>query len=114
MSFNFDLFIDILWLGTVCGIISTVCLQKIRETITIFNYKIVSMLINIIIGFSISCLFTNLSCKLSLCVGFITWIGAETIYEKLNSKKLLTREESNVDNDELINNKNNKIKKKTK
>lgn len=116
MSFNFDLFIDILWLGTVCGIISTVCLQKIKETTIIFNYKVVSMIVNILIGYSISRLFTNLSYKLSICVGFITWIGAETIYEKLNSKKLLTRtkldSESDVDNFEDINNKKS-TKKKT-
>lgn len=117
MSFNFDLFIDILWLGTICGIISTVCLQKIKETTQVFNYKIVSMIINILIGFSISRLFTNLSFKLSLCVGFITWIGAETIYEKLNNKKIISRTriepELDVDNNKDINNKIKSHKKKT-
>lgn len=94
MNFNFDLFIDILWLGTLSGIISTVCLSKITGLSKFLNYKLVSFIINIFIGFAISRLFTNLSLKLSLCVGFITWIGAEIIYEKIYSNKILNKDTS--------------------
>lgn len=91
MNFNFDLFIDVLWLGTLSGIISTICLQKLKDT-SLLKYKSISILINIIIGFFISRLFTNLSIKLSICVGVITWIGAETIYDKIYSKNLMKKE----------------------
>ena len=93
MNFNFDLFIDILWLGTLCGIISTICVQKIKNAITILNKKIIAIPINIIIGFCMSQLFTNLSIKMSLCVGIITWIGAETIYDQLKARKVIDNQE---------------------
>ena len=91
MNFNFDLFIDILWLGTLCGIISTICVQKLKNAITILNKKIIAIPINIIIGFCMSQLFTNLSIKMSLCVGIITWIGAETIYDQLKARKVIDK-----------------------
>lgn len=104
MNFNFDLFIDILWLGTLSGIISTVCLQKIKNTNLLLNHRILYVIIHIFIGYSISRLFTNLNITLSIATGVITWIGAETIYDKLNSKNMLTGQLPHVDNHEDINN----------
>lgn len=103
MRFNFDLFIDLLWLGTLSGVISTVCLQKIKCTNLVINHRLLYVIIHFFIGYSISRLFTNLSIKLCVATGFITWIGAETIYDKLSSKKLLSGNIS-VDNKEVINN----------
>lgn len=103
MNFNFDLFIDILWLGTLSGIISTICLQKIKNTRLIVNHRLLYVIIHFFIGYSISRLFTNLPIKLCIATGVITWIGAETIYEKLSSKNLLS---SNFPVDNINDNKN--------
>lgn len=89
MNFNFDLFIDVLWLGTLCGVISTVCLQELKKISSILSNKIASLFVNLLIGYSVSRIFTNLSIKMSICVGVITWIGAETIFEKLKEKNIL-------------------------
>lgn len=102
MNFNFDLFIDVLWLGTLCGIIATICLQKLKTIAIFLNNKFISIPVNIFIGFFMSRLFTNLSIKMSLCVGIITWIGAETIYDQLKAKKVIkedriTQEESSIE-----------------
>lgn len=98
MNFKFDLFIDIVWLSTICSIISSVFFKKIKE-IKIFNGKnasyISSLIINFSIGFIIGRMFTNLSIKLCIFVGIITWLGAETIYEKLK------KEINQVPNEEL-------------
>lgn len=104
MKFNFDLFIDILWLGTLSGVISTVCLQKIKNTNLLINHRLLYVIIHIFIGYSISRLFTNLSITLSIATGVITWIGAETIYEKLNEKNMLSSKSYYVDNSNDINN----------
>lgn len=91
MTFKFDLFINVLWLGILCGVISTVCLQKIKETKIIKSKKIMSIIsifANLLIGFFISKLFTNLDTAMCIEVGIITWIGAETIYDKLRSKHI--------------------------
>lgn len=95
MNFNFDLFIDILWLGTLCGVISTMCVNKLKLALPFFNSRILSIFVNVLIGFSVSKLFTNLSIKESIAVGIITWIGAETIFDNLKNKKILgsTKEE---------------------
>lgn len=90
MKFNFDLFIDILWLGTLSGVISTICLQKLKNTNVLINHRLLYIIIHIFIGYSISRLFTNLSIKLSIATGIITWIGAETIYDKLSERNILT------------------------
>ena len=105
MNFNFDLFIDILWLGTLSGVISTICLQKLKNTKILFNHRLLYIIIHIFIGYSISRLFTNLSIKLSIATGIITWIGAETIYDKLSEKNLLTSKISK-NNRENIRNEN--------
>lgn len=105
MKFNFDLFIDILWLGTLSGVISTVCLQKIKSTNLVINHRYLCIFIHFIIGFSISRLFTNLSIKLCIATGFITWIGAETIYDKLSSKKLFSGNLSVNKSEDINNNK---------
>lgn len=92
MEFKLDLFMDVLWLGTLCGIISSLTIQKFKETKLINNRKIIaliSILINIIEGFVIGKLFTNLTTNMCLCVGVITWVGAEAIYKKLKSKNLV-------------------------
>ncbi len=104
MKFNFDLFIDILWLGTLSGVISTICLQKLKNTNLLINHRLLYIIIHIFIGYSISRLFTNLSIKLSIATGVITWIGAETIYDKLKSKDMLTNKLSSIDNVEDVNN----------
>ncbi len=89
MNFNFDLFIDILWLGTLCGVISTLCLKKLKGALPFINSKRVSIIVNFLIGFFVSELFTNLSIKNSIAVGIVTWIGAETILDKINKDNLL-------------------------
>lgn len=111
MDFKIDLFMDVLWLGTLCGIISTITIQRVKEAKLIVNTKIMAILsifINIVIGFMISIVFTNLSLIMSLEVGVVTWIGAETIYEKLKNKNLVKSikqinctivEENNNDNE---------------
>lgn len=89
MNFKFDLFMDVLWLGILCGIISSICLQKIKKTLilkTQSSVAITSIIVNFLIGFFISKMFTNLSIKMCLITGLITWIGAEMIYEKLKAK----------------------------
>lgn len=88
MNFNFDLFIDVLWLGTLCGIIASICLTKLKKAFPFINKGITSIIINVIIGFSTSKLFTNLSNAVSIVVGVITWIGAEAISDKINMKNL--------------------------
>ncbi len=104
MRFNFDLFIDILWLGTLSGVISTICLQKIKNINLLINHRLLYVIIHIFIGYSISRLFTNLSVVLSIATGVITWIGAETIYDKLNSKNMLTsRNYSEIKKEVLLN-----------
>lgn len=91
MTFKFELFMNVLWLGVLCGIISTICLQKIKETKLISSKKlmsIISIFTNLLIGFFISKMFTNLDTAMCIEVGIITWIGAEAIYDKLRNKHI--------------------------
>ena len=97
MFFNWNLFMQTLWLGTLCGIISTICIQKIKDTKLIKpsqNIAIISIITHFIIGIGISVLFTDLSWYMAIEVGIITWIGAESIYKHL--KKYNLRKESNI------------------
>ncbi len=96
MDFNFDLFIDILWLGTLCGIISMICVKKLKLTFKLLNSQIASMFVNFLIGFFVSILFTNLSIINSIVVGIITWIGAETILEKINKNEITNTSPNNL------------------
>ena len=96
MDFNFDLFIDILWLGTLCGIISMICVKKLKLTFKLLNSQIASMFVNFLIGFFVSILFTNLSIINSIVVGVITWIGAETILEKINKNEITNTSPNNL------------------
>lgn len=92
MIFKFDLFASTIWLGILCGVISSLCIQKIKETKLIKNKKKLtklSIFIDFILGIFITLLFTNLNFRTSLCVGLFTYIGAETIYEKLKSKDMM-------------------------
>ena len=91
MIFNIDLFMDVLWLGTLCGVISTVCIQKIKEAKILKNKKtiaLISIIVHIVIGYTTSRLFTDLDQALCLEVGIITWIGAATIYNHLRERKV--------------------------
>lgn len=110
MTFNFDLFMDVLWLGTICGIISTICIQKVKETKLVKSKKsisIISIFINLVIGYTTSRLFTNLDRYLCLEVGLITWIGAQAIYNHLRERKVfksceeINCIEENVENQDL-------------
>lgn len=97
MEFKFDLFMDVLWLGTICGIISTLFVQKIKEMKLISNsiiINIISIFVSIITGFVISTLFTSSSIIINIFVGIVTWLGAENIYSMLKEKDLMktTRE----------------------
>lgn len=97
MEFKFDLFMDILWLGTICGIISTLFIQKIKEMKLTSNsiiINIISIIVSILTGFIISMLFTSSSITIDIFVGIVTWLGAENIYSMLKEKELIktTRE----------------------
>ena len=92
MIFKFDLFASTLWLGMLCGIISSLCIQKIKQTKLITNKKkltLLSAFIDFFLGIGLTLFFTNLSFKISLCVGLFTYIGAETIYEQLKNKEIM-------------------------
>ena len=91
MDFNFDLFID-----TLCGIISMICVKKLKLTFKLLNSQIASMFVNFLIGFFVSILFTNLSIINSIVVGIITWIGAETILEKINKNEITNTSPNNL------------------
>ena len=92
MIFKFDLFASTLWLGLLCGTLSSLAIQKIKQTKLISNKKRIILLgafIDFILGIGITLQFTNLNLSASLCVGLFTYIGAETIYEKLKSKGIM-------------------------
>lgn len=92
MFFNWNLFMETIWLGILCGIISTIFMQKIKETKLIYNSKIItiiSIIIHFITGFSITLLFTNLPWYIAVEEGIITWIGAQTIYKSLRKKRMI-------------------------
>ncbi len=92
MNFNMDLFMSIIWLSTLCGTISTICIQKLKESLYLTTSRItgvLSIIISIIVGFSISILFTSLSIPLSIFVGCISWIGGQSIYKSLKTKNIM-------------------------
>lgn len=92
MNFNIELFMNILWLSTLCGTISSICIQKLKESLYLTSSRftgIMSIIISIFIGFFVSLLFTSLSLPLSLFVGLISWIGGQSIYKQLKSRNIM-------------------------
>ncbi len=92
MFFNWNLFIEVISLGILSGIISTIFIQKIKETKFIHSSKkitIISIIIHFFTGFNTSLLFTNLSWYMAFEVGIITWIGSQSIYKKMRKKGMI-------------------------
>jgi len=92
MNFKMDLFMSILWLSTLCGTISSICIQKLKESLYLTSSRltgILSIIISLLIGFSISVLFTSLNTYYSLFVGIISWIGGQSIYKRLKNKNIM-------------------------
>lgn len=92
MNFKIDLFMDIIWLGTLCGLVSTVAIQLLKES-GLFYYKktitIASMVIKLFLGITISLIFTDLNFSYCLATGFTTLIGGQAIYNSLKSKNIM-------------------------
>jgi len=85
MNFNFDLFIDIIWLSGLCGIISTLFERRLKSISSPSKYLFVTL--PVVIGLLISLLFTNLSIELCLVVGLTTWLESSIIIDKFKKIK---------------------------
>ena len=84
---NIELIKNILIVAVGASVISTATIQKIKEQLK--NKKvlfIISLIVSIVIGTLFSLSFTNLSFVNSIWVGFVTWIGADTIYKSFEDK----------------------------
>lgn len=92
MTFDIDMFINVLWIGAIVGIISTAVIQKIKETKIISNrvvMSVVAFLTNLCIAFGFCFLFTNLALKYMTFVALISWVGADILYNELHKRGLL-------------------------
>lgn len=82
---NIDIFMNILTVAITSGIISTQTIQYIKDNFKINNNLIFS-LVSFIIGVLFSITFSNFNIKESLWCGFVSIIGAESLYKIFKGK----------------------------
>lgn len=84
---DFDLIKNVLVVAIAGSIITTTVVQKIKEIVTKKNLVLIlSFCISQIIGTLFSICFSDLSLIDGFWVGFITWLGADTIYKTFEDK----------------------------
>ena len=84
---NIELIREILMVSIGSSIFSTALIQKVKEhKIAKFLLFYISFVVSIGVGILFSLSFTNLSFINSIWVGFVTWIGADTIYKSFEDK----------------------------
>ena len=86
---DFELIKNVLIIGIASGIITTACVQKIKES---FEFKkssqlvIVSFIISMVVGTLFAVSFSDISFVNCIWVGLFSFIGADTIYKLFEDK----------------------------
>ena len=84
---DFNLIKLVLISALASSIITTACVQKVKENLKSKKYlTLISFGISMIIGTLFSYCFSDLSIVNSLWVGLISWIGADAIYKSFEDK----------------------------
>lgn len=84
---NVELIREILLVSMGSSIFSTALIQKIKENqIKKFFLFYISFIVSISVGILFALSFSNLSFVNCIWVGFITWVGADTIYKAFEDK----------------------------
>ena len=84
---NFNLIKLVLISALASSIITTACVQKVKENMKSKKYlTLISFVVSMTIGTLFSCCFSDLSIVNNLWAGFITFLGADLIYKSFEDK----------------------------
>lgn len=110
MNLNFDLILNILEMSLLVSCVTTAVVQKTKGMFKKSKYvSVYSFFVNLIIGTLFMLCFSDASIVNALWIGFLSFIGADTIYKALEDKGIVSKYSELKENTTILVNKDNRI-----